>query len=68
MSGKNRIHEFHRVLNETGEVDQTDFQICTCRYCSIWTPDVLASYAEAILYENDIENTKSASKKRKLDE
>ena len=69
MSGTNKLHEYHRVMNKYGQIDQTDWRICTCRYCSVWTPDVLASYDEYILYEKEIlENTKLLSKKRKYDE
>jgi hypothetical protein len=51
---KNLLHEYHQVIDsQTGEIDQTEWKNCKCKYCSFWTPDVLKAYAsyEAFLIE-----------------
>ena len=43
----NILHEYHKVIDlQTGQIDQTDWQVCKCCYCSVWTPEVLKSYKE----------------------
>ena len=47
---KNILHEYHHVLDpKTGEIDQTDFRICKCQFCSVWTPEVLKAYDESLI-------------------
>jgi hypothetical protein len=42
---KNLLHEYHKVIDsQTGKIDQTDWKVCKCKYCSSWTPEVLKAY------------------------
>lgn len=49
---ENKLHVYHNVIDQqTGKIDQTDWRVCKCCYCSIWTPEVLKDYDDFLLYE-----------------
>ena len=39
---QNKLHVYH------SKIDQTDWRICKCCYCSVWTPEVLKSYEDSL--------------------
>ena len=46
---QNKLHVYHNVIDpQTGQIDQTDWRICKCCYCSVWTPEVLKSYEDSL--------------------
>lgn len=46
---QNKLHVYHNVIDpQTGKIDQTDWRICKCCYCSVWTPEVLKSYEDSL--------------------
>ena len=49
---RNLLHEYHNVIDpQTGKIDQTDFLVCKCQYCILWTPEVRKHYDDFLLYE-----------------
>ena len=53
---KNLLHEYHKVIDpQTGKIDQTDWKVCTCQYCSeycsAWTPEVSKAYDDFLVEE-----------------
>ena len=47
---ENRLHVYHKVIDpETGHIDHTDWRICKCYYCSLWTPEVIKAYEDFLL-------------------
>ena len=52
---RNILHEYHKVIDlQTGKIDKTDWQVCKCQYCSIWTPEVLKAYEEFLIEEANL--------------
>ncbi len=48
---KNIFHEYHKVIDpQTGQIDQTDFRVCKCRHCSIWTPEILKAHDDSQMF------------------
>lgn len=47
---KNILHEYHKVIDpQTGQIDQTDFRVCKCRHCSIWTSEILQAHDDFLI-------------------
>ena len=59
----NLLHEYHKVIDQrTGEIDKTDWKVCPCTYCSIWTPDVVLAYEEFIReQEAELDNERTST-------
>ncbi len=54
---ENILHVYHNVIDpQTGKIDQTDWRVCNCCYCSIWTPEVLKAYDDFLLFEKNKAN------------
>ena len=52
---ENKLHVYHNVIDpQTGKIDQTDFMVCKCKYCSVWTPEVIKHYND-FLFEDKYE-------------
>ncbi len=52
---ENKLHVYHKVIDsQTGKIDQTDWRVCKCRYCSVWTPETIKAYDDFISYELEI--------------
>lgn len=48
----NLLHEYHKVIDpKTGTIDQTDWRVCKCKYCSVWTPEVINIYNDFLIEE-----------------
>ena len=51
-TSQNLLHEYHKVIDpQTGKIDQTDFMVCKCKYCSVWTPEVIKHYNNFLIEE-----------------
>jgi hypothetical protein len=51
-TSRNLLHEYHNIIDpQTGKIDQTDFRLCKCKYCSVWTPEVIKAYNEYLIEE-----------------
>ena len=54
---QNLLHEYHKVIDQqTGKIDQTDFMVCKCKYCSVWTPEVIKHYNDFLIEEKMIQD------------
>ena len=54
---KNILHEYHKVIDQqTGQIDQTDFRVCKCRHCSIWTPEILKAHHDFLIEQETRES------------
>jgi hypothetical protein len=60
---KNIFHEYHKVIDpQTGQIDQTDFRVCKCRHCSIWTPEILKAHDDFLIEQEKREKREKREK------
>jgi len=54
---ENKLHVYHNIIDpETGKIDQTDWRVCKCLYCSVWTPETIKAYEDFLLFEKNKAN------------